>query len=240
VPVAVKSGQTEITHLHRAISGNETVARLDIPVQHAGFMGRFQTTDQLQRDLDGLAHGQWAFAFETVLERAAMHQLHRDHRHALDLFAPVDVNHVGMIHGRGQPSFAQETLAILIRTQRMAHDFQGHAAFRLDVGGFENLSHPTLAEQPQNLVATEPLTWNWKSPAGRSGGVAGFGVEGWALAFEQTLRTQPSRGICWKRISATGTKSNCFHKHIRTVLVHRLLKKAKRKVTDLCKSAAKH
>ena len=52
-----------------------------------------------------------------ILQRAARQQLHRDHRHAGDLFAAEDVDRVWMTDRRGELPFAEKARAIVERSQ---------------------------------------------------------------------------------------------------------------------------
>jgi hypothetical protein len=69
-------GHTEVSDLHVAALGEQQIARLDVTVDDARFVGVTQAMSDLQHELSRTLGRQHLVLFEKALQVAAIHQLH--------------------------------------------------------------------------------------------------------------------------------------------------------------------
>lgn len=160
---ARRNRQAEVTDLHAAVDINEAVRRLDVAMQNARRRRGIESANHIKNGRDRLGGGHRTALNDAVFECAAWQQLHRDHGHAVDLFAAENVDGMRMTDGRREAAFAQEPRAVLVQDHLPAQQFQCDAAAGLGVHRFVHLAHAAMAEQlddrvrPELLARNEPL-----------------------------------------------------------------------------------
>src|SRR6266545_3797599 len=85
------------------------------------------------------------------------HELHGDHREALDLAGPEYVDAVGMAQRRRELPFAEKPLTLLVITQPAAEKFQCDTSSAAGLFRFVDLTHPPLAERTHDDVSAKTL-----------------------------------------------------------------------------------
>ena len=82
-------------------------------MQNPRLMGGVEAGDHLKDGVDGFGRTHRAGCTSNpVFQRAPGQQFHRDHRHAVNLLGPEDVDAVRVMHGGGKLAFSQEPAAV--------------------------------------------------------------------------------------------------------------------------------
>ena len=150
-------GQSEIQDLCLSPLCDENVTWLDIPVDDALRMGRFQRVAELDCPLQGFFDGKWFFR-DAVLQRGAFQQLHDDE--GLTILLPDLMNgcDIRMIQGGGGARFAAEPFQRLrVFGKFFRQELQRHAAAKLGVLGLVDHPHSATAELLDDHVVRNGL-----------------------------------------------------------------------------------
>ncbi len=120
-------------------------------------MGRLETFGDLATDVDGVLESQGAVA-DTVLERFALDEGHRDERLAACVIDLMDWADAGVVQSGGGLGFTQKALLRLLVIQQMSgKKLEGDGAFKFGVLGLVNHAHAALAEFVEDLVVADAL-----------------------------------------------------------------------------------
>ena len=153
-------GQTEVKHLHLAITRDLDVRRLEIAVDDPTVVRRFQGFCNLRRRDERFVQGNRA-AREPLLDRFAVNQLEDEHGHPLAgrvvLFDAVDCRNVRMVQRGEQTGLALEARQpIRIGQEQGRKYFAGDVSLQPKIAGAVDLTHPARPERSGDLVATDP------------------------------------------------------------------------------------
>jgi hypothetical protein len=164
--VALVAGQPEVGD-HRAVAGEQHVARLEVAVDHARRVGRAQPRDQPVDDRPDLGRRQRPVA-QAVGQAGPGHQLHRHVAPAVGVDGQVErAAHVRVGDRAGQRHLAIEAIAVAarraLRRQRLQRDVD---AQRL-VLGLVDLAHAAAAEQADDPVPASDARASHQHRAGR-------------------------------------------------------------------------
>ncbi len=95
---------------------------------------------------------------ETVPQRLALEQFHRDEGLALVLVDVVDRADVGVLERGGGPRLAPQPLECLrVPAELLRQELQRHAAAELQILGFVDDTHAAAAELPEDTVVRDRL-----------------------------------------------------------------------------------
>ena len=93
-------GDAEVQDLHRALSSQEQIRRLDVTMDDPPLVGGLKTVANLSPHIHQFRQGDWTGSRGQPLEHGLpLEQLHRDERLAAVLFDLVDGADVRMIQG---------------------------------------------------------------------------------------------------------------------------------------------
>ncbi len=103
-------GDAEVHHLDVTIGGQHHVRRLEIAVHDAPLAGKFEGFGDLRSDLERFGQRHRA-ARESILQRLALDQLHRNERMLVGRTGVVHLRDEGVIEARGGVGFPNQALA---------------------------------------------------------------------------------------------------------------------------------
>ena len=145
--------QSKIQHLYAAFGRHLHVGRLQIAMDHAFFVRRFQRLRDLSGNLQRLLDRQRAFG-NALGQRLARNQFHHQIIHAAGLLEAMDRRDVGMIQCRQHARFALKAGQPLgIVRKARGKDLDGDLTPQLDVARFIDFAHAARAQQGNHLVA---------------------------------------------------------------------------------------
>ena len=147
--------QAEIEDLRVPVRGDENIGRLDVAVNDALGMRRFEPFGDLDAQFEQQIERK-RLAVDAVLERFAFEALHREERLAFVLADFVDGANVGVIEGRSGARFALESLQrLVVLRQFLGQEFQRDEAAELDVFRLVHHTHPAAAEFFNDLIVRD-------------------------------------------------------------------------------------
>ena len=123
-------------------------------MEDAGRGGGLQAGDELQRDVDGGGRRQRTVGGEAIRQRA-LHQLHGDGRHAVDLGGAEHEHAVLVIDRRGEAALALEALPLALVAEALLEHLERDAPAALDLLGLVDEAHAAAAEHPAHPIAAE-------------------------------------------------------------------------------------
>src|SRR5688572_1490324 len=129
-----------------AVTLDETVRWLDIPVQDARSGRGLQTRDNLQDSVYSLGYSQRSFGLQSVLQCSPGHKFHRDHGDSLNLFRAVDIHAMGMADGSRQTPFAKKPGLVNRLSHGLTEDLQRDATAAFQILGLIDFAHTPFAE----------------------------------------------------------------------------------------------
>ena len=153
----VQFGQAEVQDLCLSALGNEDIGRLDVamhdPARVRGVQGIRDLDRKIQQliELDGRA-------FDAVLERLAVQELHGDE--GLMVLLPDLINRadVGVIQRRGRLCFTPEAFqGLMVLGKAFGQEFQGDKSVESRVLGLVDHTHPTAAQLRDDAVMRDGL-----------------------------------------------------------------------------------
>ena len=155
VRAASSFGQAEVQHLDRAVGRDLDVGRLQIAMDDAVLVRRFERLGNLPRDRQRFVDGQRA-ARDPVGERVALDQLQDERVDVAAVLEPVDRRDVRMVergqHLRLAPE-AREAIRIERQTRRAAPSARRRA--ELGIARAIHLAHAAGAERADDLVRAD-------------------------------------------------------------------------------------
>jgi hypothetical protein len=147
--------ESEIEDLDRAIRSELDIRGLQIAMDNAPLVRRFERFGDLLRDWQHLIDGDRA-ARDPLGKVFALDQLHDQRRDAVGLFDPVDRRDVRMIQRREEFRFALKARQpVRIRRELRWEDFECDLAFQPAVGRAIHLAHAAGSERGDDLVRTQ-------------------------------------------------------------------------------------
>ena len=148
-------GQPEVEDLDRVVRADQDVLGLDVAVDEAHGVRGGQRARALPHPAQLLGQGRVALRHDGA-QRPAVHQLHRDEGHPVDLADVVDRDGVGVAQrGRGAGLAEQARRALRVLGVVDVQELERHVAPQHCVAGAEDAPHPTLPEERLEAVATE-------------------------------------------------------------------------------------
>src|SRR2546427_7271673 len=172
--------QSEIQHLGLIPRGDKNICRLDIAVNDALGMSRFQRIGYLYPQVKKQIKLQGLFS-DALLERPAFQQLHGDKVPPINLCDLINSADVGMVQSRGSSRLTLKTLqSRRIFFQITRQEFQRDVAPQAEVFCFINHTHATAAKLVQDAVVGNSFTDHL--PRGSKG-----------KSFDGRLRSQSSQ-----------------------------------------------
>jgi hypothetical protein len=105
-------GQTEVQHFYPAVGHHHDVARLEVTMGDAALVRGGHRVAHADADTQQGLERQAAIDHQ-IPERAALHELHREKRHAVRLFDRVDRHDVRMVESGNRLRFTLESLSAL-------------------------------------------------------------------------------------------------------------------------------
>ena len=148
-------GQTEVKDLDGAIGPHLDVGGLEVAVDDALLVRRFERLGDLSRDRQGLVEGERATR-DPLRQVVPLDQLHHQSGYAATLFQAVYGGDVWMIQRGEYFGFALEPgQSVAVRRQGWRQDLDRHLALEPGVVRAIHLPHAALAEQRGNLVGAE-------------------------------------------------------------------------------------
>ena len=140
-------GEPEVQDLHQAVARHHEVPGLQVPVHDARRVRLREAGRDLGGELEQLLHGEGT-VLEHLLERPALHQLHRDEARPLVLADLVDGGDVRMVEGRGGTSLSLEAPPLIrVARRRLGEDLDRDLAAEAGVAGPIDLAHPPRTDQ---------------------------------------------------------------------------------------------
>ena len=128
------------------------VLRLQIPVDDADAVRRFQGQAHLPDDLHGFFGRKLAVVQQKLANIASFDILHGDKFHTIDFRQVVDANHVSVGHlPRRQQFLLESRKNHRVRRHLGSNQLQRDKMFHFPVERLVNRAHASLAEQGQNL-----------------------------------------------------------------------------------------
>ena len=148
-------GQSEIGDVDVVGIIHEDILRLQVAVDHAFVMCRFECGAQLAREFEGAVEGQASFLVDQAGEIAAFDEGHGDELDAANVAEIVDAQDVLLRDLAGEQELLFEALhGLRIRGQLRADQFQRDGAAELGVVGLVDRAHSAFAEQRFDAVAS--------------------------------------------------------------------------------------
>ena len=159
--VAGRDGQAEVHDFYLAVASKHHVGRFQITVDNTGCVSLRKCVGHLPCDIEQRVRGQAALAAQSIGERFAIHQFHRDvgrsllHRHvdrpnlhvAVDFADFVNRANVGMIQSCRCPGLTEQTGAILgVFASVVWQELQCHESMKEGVFGLINDTHASGAQ----------------------------------------------------------------------------------------------
>ena len=150
--------ETEVEHLDLAFRRDLDIGRLQIAMNNALLVCRFNRVCNLQRKPDGLGHSKRA-TLDHVGQRVALDQFENEEPHPGRDLQAVDRSDVRMIQRRedlGFPFKACQSIGIVGKLAGQRLD--SHVAPEARIGRTPHLAHAAFSEKDTNLVAPESRT----------------------------------------------------------------------------------
>ena len=148
-------GEPEVEHLDRAVGPDADVGGLEVAVDDAGLVGRFQRLRDLQGDGDRLVDRHRPPS-DHLVEPLALDKLHDQDVALVEVLEGVQGGDVRVVEGGEHPCLALEAgEALGVQGEVLGQQFERYVAAELRVGGAPHLPHPALAELGGDLVWTE-------------------------------------------------------------------------------------
>ena len=135
-------GQPEVEHLHGAVRPHFDVRGLEIAMNDALLVRRFERLGDLPGDLQPLVDRDWP-SRNPLRQVLAFDEFHHQRTGTVGFFETVDVRNVGMIQCREGLRFAREPCqAFRIVRERVRQDFDCDVAIQPGVARAKHFAHP--------------------------------------------------------------------------------------------------
>ena len=150
-------GKTEVEYFHAAIGRQLDVGRLEIPMNDALFVGRFERRGNLAADVERLV-GRNRTSAQALLQSVAFGKFHDQKVRPFHLPDFVDGGDVGVIECRQDLRLTLETRQPFgVLCEGVRQDLDGDLAAQLGVFRPVHRSHPAFAEKAGDLEVRESL-----------------------------------------------------------------------------------
>ena len=151
-------GEPEVEYLHRAVGPHLDVGGLQIAVNDALLVRRFERLGNLLRDRERLIERDRTSS-NALREIVSLDQFHHEGGHAPALFEAVDGGDVWVVQRGERLGFTLEAREpISVVRERLGQDLDRDVAIQLRVAGPEDLPHAAFADAGDNFVDTETGT----------------------------------------------------------------------------------
>ena len=148
-------GEAEVQYLHRAVGPQLDVRGLEIAVDDALLVGRFERLRDLPRDRRRFVDRNRS-VFEPIGERRSVDELEHEGLHVVRLFEAVNRGDVRMVERREQLRFTLEAgEAIGIENEGVRQDFQRHVTVERRVACAIDLAHSASANGRNDFIRAE-------------------------------------------------------------------------------------
>jgi hypothetical protein len=158
--------QAKVPDLDGTLLIDEAIRRLNVPVEDTGRQGSVKALNNLKDGVNGLGGRQRSLSLNTVLERTAREQFHRDYRDAAYFIGLEHVDAVRVTYSGGSLAFGQEPRAILGSAKALVQHLEGYPATLLDLRGFVDFTHASATDGTVNAIRSEsvprleaPIRW---------------------------------------------------------------------------------
>ena len=149
-------GNAEVRDFHAAFFIQQDVVGLDVTVDDAGVVGELERLANLGDNLQRLARREFARPLE-LAQVQAVHILHDEKRHALDLAEFVDGDDVGMIQpGQGAGLAVEAFGKIRAPGGLRRENLERHDPVQHRLAGLINRPHAAFADQGENFELGKP------------------------------------------------------------------------------------
>ncbi len=150
-----RARDAEVCDLRTAVTVQQHVLRLDVPVDEAVLVGERERTGDVDCNLECFAHFETSFADDELLEVLAVDVLEDDVLAALFL-TPVDHRHdARVLELRHGASFALEALdEVVVFVVLLVQDLQRHVALEERVVSPVDAGHAAVADDLLQLVSS--------------------------------------------------------------------------------------
>jgi len=160
MPGRLEPGQAEVGDLHAIAFLDQDVARFDIAVDDAMFVGEGQPVGHLRHQAGGPLEGDLFFPAQNAGQVRALDELHGDEAQALLLAHVIDGDDVrmGELASRfGLDIEAVEQLLVFIAVGEIVapDDFQRHLAVNFRIEPLEHNAHAAPAQLPDDFITAE-------------------------------------------------------------------------------------
>ncbi len=148
-------GQAEIQHLGLVAVGHKNVGGLDIAMNNAFRVRRFQRVRDLDGQLEQHIHRE-SLLPDPQLERLPFEQLHGDEIAAIGLPDLVDGADIRMVQSRRRAGFTLKALqrrSVFFQFSRQ--EFQGYVPAKIHVFGFIHHAHAAATKLVQDAVVRD-------------------------------------------------------------------------------------
>jgi hypothetical protein len=157
-PIARNLGQTEIQDLDLAIQSDKNVCRLDVAMNDAFGMQRFQRFRNLYRDVEYRFHFEGLACLHPLFEALALQLLHDDKGMAVVVLDIVDGADVRVVQAGRRPRFAFEAVQRLAVADHVVRDeLQGHMPAEAKVFSLINNAHASATDFPDDAIVGDRL-----------------------------------------------------------------------------------
>ena len=155
--VPADTASPRIGHAHPTVRlPDEHVVGLEVPVHHAGGVGRHQPAPGREEPLEHRPPRARPRP-QPLAQGLAPDQLHRDEDLAAVLAGVVDPDHVGVLELGHRPGLAEQALPVRRVADVGAHHLDRDAAAQVGVAGLVDDPHAAGPQPPQDHVAVDPV-----------------------------------------------------------------------------------
>ena len=188
-------GETEVEDFGVAAAGDEDVGGLDVPVDDVLGVSGVERVCDLDAEVEKEFEVE-SFAFDEVLQGAAVEKLHDDEGLTALLADVVNRADVGVIEGGcGFGLAAEASEGLRVAGQAFGKEFQGDGTMKAGVFGLIDDTHATAAELIQDAVMGERLSDKGERVRHRGGMLGGMPEHVNRVRRELRVRLRCGRGI---------------------------------------------
>lgn len=150
------AGDAEVDEVGEVVGGDQDVLRFDVAVHDAGGVRGIERGGDLGDDGDRAWRGQRPEAFQHAVQVGALDQAHLQKDLAVDFAVVVHGHHMGFLQTSGGAGLAFHPLAEDgVSAEAFGEKFDRHGPLFDGVFGLVDLTHPTAAQQPFQVVGAE-------------------------------------------------------------------------------------
>jgi hypothetical protein len=147
--------EAKVEHLHRAIRPQFDIGRLQVAVNDAAFMRRFQRLGDLSRDGHRFLQSHRSLR-DPIGERQPIDKLQNERARTAGVFDAVNMRDMGMIErGEHFRLTLKPRQAIAIGREGLREDLQGDVALETSIAGAVDLTHAPSPKRRKDVVRAE-------------------------------------------------------------------------------------